>query len=250
MLEMPNTTLVCADCVEVARAVRVIERCKALAKFAAVKFFTDLPTDYEHAVKCEHLGSLSAYSAWCLTRLYRMVDTPYLLIVQRDGWIINPGAWSNDWYVYGYIGPLYNTVSLVGAGGFSFRHTAFMAKVATLVPEWDGTMEQAEQMHADFSVKYPVYEDVVICWNRPALERAGFRWAPAEVGADFCAGGNRDDVFYRRRPFGFHGSYWWNSYLNKVGGIPGAPNDDGVVDSRKEDSEALSGRITLNPSGR
>ena len=198
LLDLPSVTLMCADCVNVERAIKVLETCKAKCNFGAVKLFTSLPTDYPH-VAIGHLGSLSDYSDWCLTRMHEFIDTPHFITVQHDGWILNPDVWDPAWLNYDYMGPLFlqehqpNDWS-VGSGGFSFRSKAMMEYVAKISPKW----EKGAWPH----------EDGEICkHHRATLQAAGFKYPTALEAAKFAQGGNPNPNYFVQRPFGFHGMW-------------------------------------------
>lgn len=217
---LPNVTLVCADCIDTARAIRVLEHCRNLCDFGAVKLLTSLETDYRDAVKIVHLGSLNDYSAFCLKELHKYILTPFMLTVQHDGWIVNPEAWDQSWCDYDYIGPLYlqeTHVNLwsVGSGGFSFRSTRFMAAVARVLPPWDGS---ASYDNPSDGKNYWSHEDGVVTKHlRHYLEGAGFHYAPPLVAGRFAYGGNPNMQYYCPKPFGFHGFY----ACDRLAGGPG-----------------------------
>lgn len=196
----PTITLMIIDCVNVDRAIKVLERCKKLGDFGAVKLLTSLPTDYEHAVKIMPLNSLVAYSVFMLTKCHEYIDTDHVLIVQRDGWILNPSSWNEAWLGYDYIAPLFVQYDKVGSGGFSLRSKRLMDRVAELTDHWDGTQEHADKLQEGLGY----YEDGVICLSRKFAE---FNFAPTEQACMFAQGGNRNPDFLRERPFGFHRTF-------------------------------------------
>lgn len=206
--DLRNVTLVCADCVDVARAIRALEHSRALCDFGAVKLLTSLETAYPEASKIVPLRSLNDYSAFCLKELYKHIDTPYMLTVQHDGWVLNPDAWNSSWFQYDYIGPLYlqevdvNAWS-VGSGGFSFRSTSFMAKVSSVLPDWNGTTSYDNPSDGK---NYWAHEDgVVTKYLRPTMEALGYKYATPRDASLFAFGGNPNPNYYCKRPFGFHG---------------------------------------------
>jgi len=48
--------------------------------------------------------SWNDYNKFCLTELCTYVDSDYLILIQSDGFIINPKKWNNDFLKYDYIG--------------------------------------------------------------------------------------------------------------------------------------------------
>lgn len=207
-LQLPTTTLVCIDCVNANRAVKVLERCKAVADFGAVKLLTHIPIQYEHKVKIIPLNTLVAYSIFVLTRLHEYIDTPNLLIVQRDGWILNPDSFNPAWLQLDFIGPIFVQYDKVGSGGFSLRSRRLMQETAKIVPEWDGTQKHADEIQETLGY----YEDGVICLSHRLSE---MKIAGLEQAADFAMGGNRNPEFYRPHPFGYHGN--WSNINHETG---------------------------------
>lgn len=217
MLELPSVTLFCADCVQIDRAVSIIERCKSVCNFGAVKLLTSLPTNYQHRVEIDPLPSLCDYSIFMLKRAHLFIDTPHMLVVQHDGFILNADSWNPEWLKYDYIGPFFIQhypliPESMGTGGFSFRSKALMEYVSKRVPEWDGSSEETARIQA----KLCQYEDGVIAASlRHELINTGFRFAPHSEAAKFAQGGwplenslqQNDTSHYTPRPFGFHGAW-------------------------------------------
>lgn len=195
-LQLPTVTLLCADCVWPFLAVKVLEHCKQKADFGAVKLLTSLSTDYPH-IEIMPLNSLVAYSIFMLTRVHEYIETEHVLIVQRDGFILNPGSFDVRWLELDYIGPLFVQYDKVGSGGFSLRSRKLMQETARLCPKWDGSQEEADIVQS--LVHY--YEDGVISMG-PISKK--IKIATKEQAADFAQGGNRNPVYFREKPFGWH----------------------------------------------
>jgi hypothetical protein len=136
-----------------------------------------------------------------LKKSWEYIDKKYVQVVQHDGWILNPGAWEEDWPRYDYIGPLYIGEKhidndSVGSGGFSFRSKRLMKFVSDnlgdFVPGWG--------WHAY------VHEDGVITKGmKKMIAAAGFAFAPPDRAAKYAYGGNL--AHFCDKPFGFHGFY-------------------------------------------
>lgn len=196
-LQLPSVTLICVDCVDIKRAIKVLEHCKTKADFGAVKLLTSTPIEYEHRVQIMPLNSLIAYSIFVLTRLHEYIDTERLLIVQRDGWILNPESFNPAWLELDYIGPLFIQYDKCGSGGFSLRSKKIMQDVSETLPYWDGSYEQAHRMQAALAY----YEDGVISLG--GFSRR-YKIATLEQAANFGQGGNRNPKYFREKPFGWH----------------------------------------------
>jgi len=223
-LQLLDTTLICVDCRELIRAVPVMKRCEELVDFGAVKLLTHLETDYPNKVEIPHVSSHVMYSIFMLKEIYKYVATKYMLVVQSDGFILNPDSWNDEWKQYDYIGALFNQWDIVGNGGFSFRSKALMQYMSTLFPSWDITKEGADKLQANMSC----YEDGAISMNYTELLKVnGFKVAPPEVGGKFAAGGNKTEQYFHEYPFGFHGC--WRSVNLKTGLVDSIPLEDDKV---------------------
>lgn len=128
------------------------------------------------------------YSQFCMFMLHNFVHTDYALIVQHDGWALNPDNWQDKWLEYDYIGGLthaarvedkmhvgFRWLGMPGAmvvqnGGFSLRSRKFLR---ALVDSGITT-----SIHPDMMLNN---EDVQLCcFLRPALEKIGIKFAPDE----------------------------------------------------------------------
>lgn len=229
MIELPQVTLFCLDCVDVGRSVRAVERSRAGIRFGEVQYLTSLPTHVPRVV-IPHIGSLVHYSVYMLKEAFKHIHTPYVLVVQHDGFVLNPEAWDPAWLGYDYIGPLFlqkhEPDRMVGSGGFSLRSKKLMEYVASHTPEWDGRTETVDFVQTQMGA----YEDGVICHRlRPELEHNGFKFAPREVACKFAQGGWPEGIdpekdnrtFYCEKPLGFHGG--WSNINYETGFVSPPP---------------------------
>lgn len=228
-LQLPSVTCLIIDCLNADRAVKVLDRCKEKADFGATKFLTSIPTEYQH-VKIMPLNSLIAYSIFMLTRVHEYVDTPHMLIVQRDGWILNPELFNPDWLNLDYIGPLFVQYDKVGSGGFSLRSKKLMEEMARLTPKWDGTTEHANKIQSGLGY----YEDGVISLSP---HKKFFKIATNEQAANFAQGGNRNPVYFRERPFGWHRT--WQKINFETGVVDSSDTSRDLQSSYDKDIDAL-----------
>lgn len=237
MIDLPSVTLFCVDCVDAERAVRALDRCTERIRFGAIKFLTNLPDCHSWSrcnerycrVEIPALNSLLDYSIFMLKRAHEFIETPHVLVVQHDGYVINPESWDHAWLEYDYIGPIFvqdhSEHAMVGSGGFSLRSLALMRAVAQHIPEWDGTPASTLNVQG----RLGAYEDGVICHGlRRHLEAAGMKFATPSVAAKFAQGGYpnianknpQDRTYYCERPFGMHGG-WRN--IDRVTGFVSPP---------------------------
>lgn len=230
-LQLPDVTLICIDGVDANRAKKVLEICKSKADFGAVKLLTHLPVDSEHRIEIMPLNTLVMYSIFCLTKLHQYIDTPNMLIVQRDGWILNPHSFDPAWLQLDYIGSLFVQFDKVGSGGFSLRSRRIMQHAAAVLPDWNGTQAHADSIQEDLGY----YEDGVLCLdNRFRF----FKIGTVQQGMRFSQGGNRNPAYYYAHPFGFHGT--WQNVNHETGYVyPVCEHEDGNCDCRNEHIQQL-----------
>lgn len=162
-------------------------------RFGSVKLISsilldDVPASIEQ-IKIEPFSDIRGYSRFMMKDLCSYISTPYVLVVQWDGFVTDPGMWNADFLSYDYVGapwPQFEKARSVGNGGFSLRSLRLL----------EATADPA------VSAYHP--EDVGICHvNRSVLEQ-GFdiRIAPWEVANQFAY--ERENT---RKCFGFHGSF-------------------------------------------
>ena len=196
MLELPGVTLVCVDTANHALALRAIARSTAGVRFARVAFCTDgLPSSLAappgvELVRIPPLASRDAYSRFMLKELAARVSTPHALVIQWDGYVVNPDAWDPAFLACDYLGAKWSWHDdgmRVGNGGFSLRSKRLLDALA------DPRIDLVEA------------EDTTICRSfRPLLER--------EHGIVFGSEALADRFSYEAaypigRPFGFHGLF-------------------------------------------
>lgn len=165
----------------------------ALCDFGDAVLFSDVTVAGPfRSVQIPPIRSLNAYSRFVLRQLAAYVSTAFALIVQWDGWVIEPRAWCAQFRNYDYIGALWpwHTDGMnMGNGGFSLRS----AKLLALTTESNFQMVEGRN------------EDELICRvHRSRLER--------ELGVQFAPAALADCFAYERKipdapTFGFHGLF-------------------------------------------
>lgn len=194
-LELKNVTICAIDTRTPSLALRSLMLSKKCIKFGQVLLFTradhglvGIPEDVQ-VVEMPELKSIEDYSKFVLKGLRPYIKTSHVLLIQWDGYVINPGAWQPRFLEFDYIGAPWHRRPIdrsVGNGGFSLRSLKLLE-----------AMEDAE-----FIVNHP--EDLCICHtNRELLERRHVRFAPFEVAMAF----SQERVTSERASFGFHGAF-------------------------------------------
>lgn len=199
-LDLAGMTAIAIDCIHPALAARALRISSAYCRFDAVKLLTSTGYRYDGVatINIPHISSKEAYSAFVIQELHRYVDTEFVLLMQWDGYVICPAAWTPEFLNYDYIGARWVPAHLekyrpmhdydVGNGGFSLRSLRLMKAVAKhckLLP--------SEQLHP---------EDAVVCRKlRPALEATSqIRFAPGALADRFAV----EHSITGQPTFGFH----------------------------------------------
>jgi len=111
MRTLPQVTLIGVDCVDVDRLLHVAEICQRSIRFGYVRLLTSNAHDHPSIVPIAPITSREAYSSFMIKRINSYVATPFALVIQYDGFILNPDAWRDEFLDYDYIGASWNFCS-------------------------------------------------------------------------------------------------------------------------------------------
>ena len=190
-LDLRDVTLCAADSANVSLTARALRLSMAQCDFADAILFSHVPVSGPfRTVEIGRLASTPAYSTFVLKQLPRPVETPYVLIVQWDGYVVDPTAWRSEFREYDYIGARWAGVAnggSVGNGGFSMRSRKFMLALA------EPRFALDDRVNGDWQVCHTL---------RPVLERhCGLRFATEAVADAF----SYENIEPFAPTFGFHG---------------------------------------------
>jgi tetratricopeptide (TPR) repeat protein len=192
MLELPGVTLCCIDTLNHELALRALRRSAEGIRFGKISFITDRDVVEAGIVTrvIAPLASRDDYSEFVLKSLLPHVNTPHVLLVQWDGYAINPAAWRSEFLEVDYIGAkwFWHTDEMrVGNGGFSLRSRKLL--LALQDPRVVLTEAEDETIGRVF---------------RPLLEREhGIRFASEPLADAFAF----EAAYPIGKPFGFHGLF-------------------------------------------
>ncbi|BEV01856.1 DUF5672 family protein [Novosphingobium olei] len=206
-MKLADVTLCAAASVNVEATVAAIVRTLQQVACARAVLFTDaeisLPDGIER-IAIGPLRSAASYSRFVVRDLADWIDTSHCMIVQWDGFVLNPAAWDPRFLECDYIGapwPQFGDGHDVGNGGFSIRSRRLM--LACRDPDFVDAGEA---------------EDVAIArTNRAMLEqRHGITFADRSLASHF----SHERTGQGQATFGFHGVF----------NLPGAVGIDGFWD--------------------
>jgi len=172
-------------------ALRALQHTLAGFPAGQVIVFSDRPQAWPgfDVVRIPTLTRIEHYNRLITRQLAEVLQRDRVLVIQYDGFVLNPQAWQPLFTHYDYLGapwPQFPECG-VGNGGFSLRSRRLVDAVARLD-------------YADLSEA----EDLFICRRmRPVLEAQGLRFAPRDLAARFS-------VEFPAVPwptFGFHGIF-------------------------------------------
>ena len=193
-LNLNHVTICAADCATPNLAARALSLSAARCDFGNAILFSDRSITDPHfrTVHIDSLRSKNDYSRFIQLQLPEFITTPYLLLIQWDGYVLEPKAWLPEFLDFDFIGAKWHWHKdgmNVGNGGFSLR--------------------SLKLMHAMRDKSFPfvpnIPEDDQVCrLYRPRLSADfGIKFAPESIADRFS--------YERSLPecpsFGFHGLF-------------------------------------------
>lgn len=192
-LDLRNVTLCVADSINPALAARALDISAAQCTFSdAILFTHEAIPNRARTVLIPRLQSKGDYSEFMIKHVSSHIVTPWVLVVQWDGYVLDAATWSDAFFDYDYVGacwPWHQNGMNVGNGGFSLRSAKLLRALAD----------------ARFKLLPGVNEDDLICRvYRPLLEAEyGIQFAPPNVANRFAY----EHGFPAGPTFGFHGAF-------------------------------------------
>ena len=210
---MKEITIIAASDIRINETINALKVSSEILKPYKTILFTSHPNikntenNFIYFESIKPLRSKSDYSNFLIFELFKYIETSHVLIVQWDGFIINPKKWQNKFLLYDYIGapfiPRVNSLSysrdksndfyLVGNGGFSLR-----SKKLIEAPSKYNLFDDKQITNTN--------EDGFFCvLHRKFLEAKGFKWAPFNIAKEFSIESPLNISELIDLPFGFHG---------------------------------------------
>ena len=218
---------------------RTIETLKKKTSVTKIYWYSDkVIVDYIYGVPVTHIpiesmNGQNDYSHITLKVIPEVCDCDYDLIVQWDGYAVNPEAWTDDFFNYDYIGATWDD-GLVGNGGFSWRSKKLYDAMSSVdikskYEQFDKSIIDTTTYHGqpsyageDKSGKF-VPEDVIIArlYRQQLEDEFAIKYAPYEIADRFSVENHSYISPWTGKPhpwigtsLGFHGKYGILSLYN------------------------------------
>ena len=177
-INLPNVTLVAVAGVRIQEAYNAIKHSMKGITFGEVKLLTPKNAETENTevqiIKLDKELDYVEYNRFILYDLKDYINTEFVLLVQDDGYVVNPTSWLDDFYNYDYIGAIWPVPSKLNL-------------------EW-------KQYYG-----YWNEDGFLTCHNRHLLEKEGIKFASTDIAKYFSHECPVEEIKDIENPFGFHG---------------------------------------------
>lgn len=211
-LKLPGVTLITVTSVDIDRTNAAMLHCCAGSEFGAVKMLCSQPPRFRHP-QIQYVAippiDFLGYSRFMIQDLNRFVETEHCLVIQADGFIVDPARWQPRFLKFDYIGaPWPEYVALSGPGNQRFKFDRNRVGNGGFSLRSKKLLEATARIRFD-ELNLPIKsEDIMIChYHFEELRAAGIRFAPSTLAARFSI----EEVMGNatlNSVFGFHGKHW------------------------------------------
>lgn len=123
---LPQVTVVIVDTLNYGEAINAIQKTLKQVTPARTMFFTDIELEIPgvDVIQIHKIRSKKEYSEWMIKKLGTYeINTPHVLIIQNDGYVLDGTQWDEEFLKYDYAGAVWPETDgyNVGNGGFSLR---------------------------------------------------------------------------------------------------------------------------------
>ena len=200
-LSLNKVTLISLSSVKISETIQAMEYSMNNIDFAESILFThELPDDLPDNIKFIHvqeMKNVDDYNRIMLFELYKYIKTKYVLVIQWDGYVVNPDMWDQSFLDYDYIGaPWPAELDFRDAKGRLCRVGNGVSLRSHRIMEYPDK--------AGLSWHPGENEDTFLCCiHRVKIEEAGMTIAPVDVASKFSHERPIPEV-KGIRPFVFH----------------------------------------------
>jgi|TARA_R110002126_G_scaffold280936_1_gene428549 hypothetical protein len=218
MIKLENVTLVSMTSIHVESTINALLKSCIGVEYGDVKLISHVkPKDLPDNINFGMVSKMDTVNDYSYNMIYHLgdhIDTDFALIIQDDGYVVNPESWMDEFLEYDYIGAPFvlpkdnfsyrdinGVIFRVGNGGFSLRSKKLINLAKKLELEW-------KPFHGYYN------EDGFICaMNRHIYENNGCKFAPLDIAKYFSHEAKIPEI-KGITPFGFHGKT--HEYYNLI----------------------------------
>jgi hypothetical protein len=202
-----NITLINVNNINPKLSVNILNFCNKFLKFNKTILFSEIipeniTSNIEHVPL--KINSILDYNKFILKDLNNFINTSHCLIVQNDGFIINPHLWKEEFLEYDYIGAPWNLNGMrvwkrtnrIGNGGFSLRSKKLL--------------QYTQQTNLNnFNQPEDVTNSLIIEKNK------NFKYPSVDLAVTFSLEDPLEDFPYDfTKCFGFHSKWVYNNLIH------------------------------------
>ncbi|MBP7496983.1 MAG: hypothetical protein KA792_04895 [Bacteroidales bacterium] len=219
MLNLNNITLTIIDGINPPDlCLKTLLYCSKDIKFHAIKLFSFAKPSTKlkniEFIKINKLN-LAQYNEFILRELYKYIYSDFCLLVQTDGFIINPHLWNYDFLKYDYIGaPWPDDYDWINKQKPEQRHSIIQNYQKGIGRVGNGGFSLRSKKLLNLSANAPFLindlpEDNYICMHYiDYFLNLGITFAPPSLAADFSLENPvKEKTFDLNTCFGFHGKH-------------------------------------------
>jgi hypothetical protein len=216
MIKLKNISLIAIGSTKIKQTHLAIKRCCRLAEFSSVYFLTDSNATHKDItyIKIPKINNKLEYQSFIVKDFPKYIipllssKESHILVINWDGFIVNPNAWKEYFLDFDYIGaPWIKEASPIlagycGNGGFCLKSKKFL------------TTQKSIEEFKNYTPTISNYEDVILSFTyRKKFERLGCKYAPIGVGFEFST---EHGNYYKNKSFGFHSLKSNKQFISKI----------------------------------
>jgi hypothetical protein len=218
MLNLDSVTIVSINTRDPEQSVKAIEYSTQYIKFAKQLLISNTQhPDIETAI-IPDITSLQSYNHFCIKELHKYIDTDHCLVVQPDGFVVNPLMWIDSFLNYDYIGAPWNKMlsqrALTLYSNYNYEYFTDINNVPIIVGNGGFSLRSKKLLNTLKDItdyNYNIPEDVFIsATKREFLKEQGIKYAPVSIARRFSLEhpiDNDEKNAILDGHFGFHGTH-------------------------------------------
>jgi len=226
MKELTNVDIISINCVNPQASVAALNHCQKYFKFGKSILVSHIEPSEYYEIELHQLEEKLSWDGYNdhILNLKDHTDNDFVMVIQDDGYIVNPELWDDGFLEYDYIGAPWpiedNWISMqhkehqsklrenlpknrVGNGGFCIRSRKFLEfssqfKDTGILGEDTFLCTKMYQEAIDYGIKFAPFELAIkFAYENPCFEYDGHHW---------------DEMieFDQSKHFGWHGNQFSN----------------------------------------